>query len=226
MQRVCYACRPYRIRRRDRSKARHSIQSSSFASEKNFIWRWIDRFFSRVYAFYPFLDQVDFEELVVVIIGPRDKENSRTVSLKITKKMYIVTFSILLLVFWLLYLSVFTNDAAYNYAICKGLDQTQEGKERSFFAQNPIHIDFIISLNNISITLDTFGSATSRFYSFLFIQLYQCYAPENSQVYDITVKGHTSMLINMAMSLGLHREASDEVIASRHPKINHLNRKI
>lgn len=196
--------------------------------KRNIVWLLIDRFFSRVYPYYPFLDQVDFEQLVADILGSQSRDHVKIDSLNITKKLDIVTCGILLLVLRLSYLSIFTNDMAFNEAIYKGSDLSPEGQARTFLVHDPIHIDAIDIAQQC---LQYFGYL--RYCNLpilqlsIFIQLYQCYAPENGEGYeDITVKGHTSMLINMAMSLGLHRDPDKFSLAPRSPKLNNLGRKI
>lgn len=192
------------------------------------IWRLIDRFFSRIYPFYPLLDQFDFEEQVAEILGSRNDDHVEVELLNIAKKMDIVTCGLLLLVLRLSYLSVISNDAASNEAVFKGTDPSEEGQERTFLMHNPIHIDVIDIAQQC---LHYFGYL--RYCNLpilqlsIFTQVYQCYAPENGEGYeDITVKGHTSMLVNMAMSLGLHREPSNFSLSIRDPKLNNLCRKI
>lgn len=192
------------------------------------IWLLIDRFFSRIYPFYPLLDQFDFEEQVAQILGSRNKEHIEVELLNIAKKMDIVTCGLLLLVLRLSYLSVITNDSAYNETVFKGNDPSEEGQVRSFLMHNPIHIDVIDIAQQC---LHYFGYL--RYCNLpilqlsIFTQVYQCYAPENGEGYeDITVKGHTAMLLNMAMSLGLHREPANFSLPIRDPKLNNLCRKI
>lgn len=196
--------------------------------KRNVIWLLIDRFFSRVYPYYPFLDQVDFEQQVQDILGSRSKDHIKVDSLNIKKKLDIVTCGILLLVLRLSYISVFTNDMATNEAYYKGSDPSPEGQERTFLVHDPIHIDAIEIAQQC---LQYFGYLRYCNLPILqlsvFIQLYQCYAPENGEGYeDITVKGHTSMLINMAMSLGLHRDPDTFPLAPRPAKMNNLGRKL
>lgn len=192
------------------------------------IWLLLDRFFARVYPFYPFLDQIDFEQQVQEILGSRNKDHVPVKSLNISKKMDVITCGLLLLVLRLSYLSVFSNDLNENEALFKGLKKSEDSEECTFIMENPIHIDVIDIAQQC---LHYFGYL--RYCNLpilqlsIFIQLYQCYAPENGEGYeDITVKGHTAMLMNMAMSLGLHREPDNFALSSRDPKINHLCRKI
>lgn len=192
------------------------------------IWLLIDRFFSRIYPFYPLLDQFDFEDQVTQILGSRNDDHVEVELLNITKKMDIVTCGLLLLVLRLSYLSVISNDPVYNENVFKGVDPSEEGQERTFLMHNPIHIDVIDIAQQC---LHYFGYL--RYCNLpilqlsIFTQVYQCYAPENGEGYeDITVKGHTAMLLNMAMSLGLHREPENFSLAARDPKLNNLCRKI
>lgn len=192
------------------------------------VWLLIDLFFERLYPYYPLLDQFDFEEQVIALLGFRDEDDAEVTQLDITTKMDVITCGILLLVLRLAYLSVITNNTAVNEAIFKGTDESEEGRKRTFLIHNPIHIDVIDIAQQC---LHCFGYLRYCNIQILqlsvFIQVYQCYAPENGEGYDdITVKGHTAMLINMAMSLGLHREPNNFSIGMRDLRMKNLSRKI
>lgn len=200
----------------------------SLLPSRKVIWSLIDRFFILIYPFYPLLDQFDFEEQVSEILGSRNRDHVQVTTLNIKKKMDVITCGLLLLVLRLAYLSIITNDVAYNETIFKGSDNSEDGQERTFLMHNPIHIDVIDVAQQC---LHYFGylrfSNLSILQLSIFIQVYQCYAPENGEGYeDVTVKGHTSMLIHMAMSLGLHREPVNELLTAHNLRSNNLCRKI
>ncbi|KAM9924433.1 hypothetical protein OXX59_004530 [Metschnikowia pulcherrima] len=192
------------------------------------IWSLIDRFFERVYPFFPFLDQDEFELNVARLLESKSRACEPVKHLQIMKKSQIVHVGILLLVLRLSYLTLFTNDDTENEANLYTQDPSPKAQQRRFLMDNPIDVD-------------VFGVAQECLFQFgymrftsipllqlcLFLKVYNSFAPENGEGADDShSQGFCSRIIDMAMSLGLHREPENFRTKVRDDKTNNLCRKI
>lgn len=192
------------------------------------IWLLIDRFFERVYPFFPFLDQMDFESIVTKILGSSSREDVEVKFLHIDKKIEVVYLGMILLVLRFAYLTLFTNKDSVNEANLYSNDPSPEAQELRYLLDNPIDID-VFGLAQRCAT--HFGY--QRYLNIpilqlsLFLRLYNTYAPENGEGADDTnTHGYTAKIVDMAINLGLHREPDNFRSKIRSEKMNHLCRKI
>lgn len=192
------------------------------------VWMLIDRFFARVYVFFPFLDQADFEEHISRILGSDSRADEPITTLNIRRKLDYVHLGLLVVVLRFGYLSLFTNSDAVNLHRLNAAPESREATDLKYLLNNPIHVD-VIDLSNESLALCGFlrYNNVSMLQLCLYLKLYYMFAPENCDSPDDTnAKGNTALVINTAISLGLHREVSQFALAVRDAKTAHLCRKI
>lgn len=192
------------------------------------IWMLIDRFFTRVYPYFPFIDQFDFEEKTIRILGTKSHAHEKVAKLHVSKRLDLMHLALLLMVLRFGYLTLFTNSDAVNEANLTTTDPSQRAQEIKFLMLNPIDIDFV---DVAQLCLLQFGyvrvSSIPLLQLSLFIRLYHSFAPENSDSLDETnSQSYTAMLINMAMGLGMHREPDKIKMKMRDDRTNNLCRKI
>lgn len=192
------------------------------------IWLLIDRFFDRVVLFFPFVDEFDFLDHMERILGPRSYEHERIEKLNVDKKTDFPQLGMLLIFLRFAYLTLFSNIQAENDAKFSSLDPSQEIQTEKFLMHNPIDIDILevaeACLNQFSFlrycTLPIMQLA-------LYIKLYYMFSPENGEVpEDSHSQSFTALLINMAISLGMHRDPDNLDQPVRDDRTNNLCRKI
>lgn len=192
------------------------------------VWMLIDRFFARVYPFFPFIDQFDFEENIIRIFGTKSRAHEKIFKLNVEKKMDVVHLAMLLMVLRFGYLTLFSNSDATNEANLRTNDPSQRAQEIKFLMHNPIDIDFV---DVAQLCLLQFGylrvSNLPLLQLFLYMKLYYSFAPENGDSpEDTNSQAYTAMLVNMAIALGMHREPDNFKLSIRDEKLNNLCRKI
>lgn len=195
---------------------------------RNVMWLLIERFFKRVYVFFPFLDELDFKEKISRIVGPPSTLHEKVAKLNVDKKIDLVYLGTLLLVLRFAYLTLFTNSETINESNLRTSDPSPRAQEIKYLLSNPIDIDFLevaeLCFHQFSFlrmcNLPLLQLA-------LYIKLYYLFAPENGEVPEEShSQSYTAMLINMAISLGLHREPDNYKDTLRSEKTNNLCRKI
>lgn len=192
------------------------------------VWMLVDRFFARVYPFFPFIDQFDFEHHLERIFGSNSRAHEKIKKLHVQGRMDLAFLALLLMVLRFGYLTLITNSDAMNEANLHSTDPSQRAQEIKFLMMNPIHMDFV---DVAQVCLLQFGylrvSNLSLLQLSLYIKLYFSFAPENGDSpEDTNSQSYTSMLINMAMSLGLHREPDNFKGKIRDDRTSNLCRKI
>lgn len=195
---------------------------------KKVIWLLIDRFFQRVYPFYPFLDQNDFENQVKHILGSSDTDHEKVTELCVKKKLNLVNLGILLLVLRFAHLTLFQNDLSINEAIFNSSDPSLEIQEHKFLMNHPIDIDVVQVAQQCLNHLGYLRYANLSILQLsMYLKLYNAYAPENGEgADDANTRGYTSQVIDFARNLGLHREPDNFRVKIREKNINNLCRKI
>lgn len=184
------------------SEAHTVDQIRKILPTKRVLWILIDRFFSHVYPFMPYVDQLPFITECERLIGPRSYENVVVKNLTIEKRLDFAHMCLLLLV------------ARFG---CLSLEKDAEeclklGIEAVTVAQ--------LCLNQFRLlrkcTLVIFQCA-------LYMRLYHKHAPEDgdggdggdSQIF-------TGMLIQMATSIGLNRDPAHFAVFFQDSKVPHL----
>lgn len=199
-----------------------------FIPSRKVLWMLIDRFFARVYVYFPFLDQTDFELQIARLLGSDSREHEKITKIYTTQKMDTIYMGLLIIVLRFGYLSLFKNSEALNEARLYPQESTKEAEEVLFLMSNPIPMD---SVDLAQMSLHQFGflrySNLRILQLCLYLKLYYIYAPENCDSADDTnAKANTAMLVNTALSLGLHREPDRYGQRARDEKTDHLCRKI
>lgn len=192
------------------------------------IWMLIERFFKRVYPFFPFLDQFDFEENIIRILGSESRAHTKVEKLHIDKKLDLVYLALLLMVLRFGYLTLFTNSDAINEANLRTNDPSQRAQEIKFLMHNPIDIDFVDVAHLCLLLFGYVRTGNLRLLQLaLFMKLYYSFAPENGDTpEDTNAQAYTALLLNMAIGLGMHREPDNFENKVRDEKTNNLCRKI
>lgn len=161
------------------------------------------------------------------LIGYEDYTETR-VDVKVEKKLDFAYLGILLIILRLSYISLFSYDLAVNEVNFETEDPSPRAQETKYLLNNVINIDVI---NVAQECLDQFNLMRNCNLTLmqlaLLTRLYHQFAPEDgdgidggdSQIFN-------GMLVQMAYSLGLHREPDLYPEAFKDEKINNLCRKI
>ncbi|KAI5949317.1 hypothetical protein KGF54_005552 [Candida jiufengensis] len=189
------------------------------------IWMLFKRFFSHLYVAMPIIDEMVLKEDLQHLIGLEDYQDIDVV-VKIEKKLDFATLGVLLIILRFSYISLFSQDSTINEINFQTNDPTKQ--QIKFLLNNPINLDVI---DVAKLCLDQFniyrGCNLTLLQLALLTRLYNYYAPEagdgidggDAQVFNAT-------LVQMAMSIGLHREPNKFKDAHNDDKLNNLGRKI
>ena len=196
--------------------------------KKRVIWKLLDRYFTWLYPFMPFLDHECFMLNIHEIMGPKSYEDVSIGPIRIEKRLDLGYVGILLVVLRLAYLSLFSNKLSVNPEKMFTDNSSIKAEDMKYLYSNPINIDVV---EVAQLCLDQFQIFRSTSLTILqlaiFLRIYHTFAPEDGDGADggdSQVFG--AMLIQMAYSLGLHREPDNFPDVCNNPKINHLGRKI
>lgn len=196
---------------------------------KKVIWLLLDRFFDRVVVYFPFVDEMDFLDHMERILGPRTYEEVKIDKLNVEKKTDFPQLGMLVLFLRFAYLTLFSNKQAENEAKLNSIDPSPEAQIERYLMENPIDMD-ILGIAEGCLQQFSFLRYCSLpiIQLALYIKLYYMYSPENGEVpEDSHSQSYTALLVNMAISLGLHRDPDNfEAHPLRNDRINNLCRKI
>lgn len=191
------------------------------------IWKLIDRFFSWLYPFMPFLDEIYFREQLSKIIGHVKYNDEKLHNITVEKRLDLASLGILLIILRLTYFTLFCNKNSVNENNLKTTDTSLKAQEMKYLLSNPININVIDVAQSC---LDQFQlwrrTSLTVLQCAMYLKLYHIYAPESGDGADggDSQISHV-MLIQMAYSLGLNREPGNfHLLGDR--KFNHLGRKI
>lgn len=195
---------------------------------KKVIWKLIERYFTWLYPFIPYLDEQTLIDDVSKIIGPKSYEDVKIQQINIERRLDLAHIGILLVVLRLSYLSLFCNKTSVNEERLNTNDPNPELQDMKFLLSNPININII---DIAQLCLDQFQLLRKSSFPVLqlgiYLRVYHMYAPEDG---DGTDGGDAqvlnAILIQMAYSLGLNREPDNFPDVCNDPKMNHLGRKI
>lgn len=183
------------------------------------MWKYIEIFFTRTYAFLPLLDQEVFEGNVRRLVK-FSKSNSNP-QLQVEKQMDLVHLAHLLLVLRFGYLELFPS-------ILESSSITPKDEDREFLLDNPVAIE---APDVAELCLHLFNYIRTCnlpvLQLLLFLKVYHLYGPENGNTpEDTNSQALPSFLLKMGMSLGLHREPENLKTANKDKRSNNLRRKI
>ncbi|KAG7664111.1 MRR1 [[Candida] subhashii] len=192
------------------------------------IWKLIDRFFTWVYPFMPFVDEEDFRESISKIIGPEGYEDAKISEIKVEKRLDLAVIGTLLVMLRLSYLSLFSNKTSVNEERLNSADPCEHSQCVKYLLQNPISINTVdvsqCCLYQFQILRKTSLPVLQLAF---YLRLYHTYAPEDGDGADGgDSQTLNAVLIQMAYSLGLNREPDNFPDVLNNKKQNHLCRKI
>lgn len=191
------------------------------------IWKLIDRFFSWLYPFMPFLDEIYFRDQVSKIIGPKEYNDEKIHTIRVERRLDLASIGILLIILRLTYFTLFCNKNSVNEYNLKTSNTSVKAQEMKYLLSNPININVIDLAQSC---LDQFQlwrrTSLTILQCAMYLKLYHIYAPESGDGADggDCQVSHV-MLIQMAYSLGLNRDPGDFELEGE-LKFNHLGRKI
>ncbi|KAK6453712.1 uncharacterized protein RJT20DRAFT_131092 [Scheffersomyces xylosifermentans] len=191
------------------------------------IWLLYKRFFNYLYPAIPLLDEVVFKEQIQKLIG-LEVYKDEDVVVHVEKRMDFALLGLLLIVLRLSYLTLFTNVAAINEENFVTDDPSPRAQESKYLLNNPINIDVIDVAQTCLNQFNLMRSVNMTIMQLaVFTRLYHMYAPEDGDGTDGgDAQVFNAMLIQMAYSLGLHREPDNFPNECNDEKINNLGRKI
>lgn len=195
--------------------------------KKKVIWLLVRRYFTTIYPYLPYVDEVYFKTAISIIIGEFSLEDERVANLRIEKRLDLAHVGILLIMLRLSYLSLFSNKNSINERNLKSEAPCVDA-EIQYLLCNPINFE---AIDVAQLCLDQFQllrrANITVFQLAMFMRIYHMYAPEDGDGADGgDSQVMTSMLIQMGYSLGFHREPTKFKDACNDRKINHLARKI
>lgn len=196
--------------------------------KRKVVWKLIDRFFYFMYPFFPFIDEESFRHSTTTMIGECQYVDEDIKELKIEKKLDLCYLGILLIMLRLGYLSLFCNRNDINEFRMLNNHPSPEAQTYRYLYANPITINFVSLAEKCLNQFNMFRQPSLPILQLAFyIMLYHKYAPEDGDGADggdsVTL---LSMLIQMAVSLGLHREPENFPELAGDLKTNHVGRKI
>lgn len=196
--------------------------------KRKVIWKLLDRFFAFLYPFFPCVDEECFLECITPIIGERSYTDTTPPTITVGKRLDLAYLGILLVIMRLSYLLYITNKILVNKEKLYSKDPCPQVIELKYFLANKIPAHAVVVAQ---LCLDQFlifrVASLAVLQLGLFLRFCHTYAPEDgdgadggdSQVFN-------GMLLQMAYSLGLHREPDHFPDVCNNARINHLGRKI
>lgn len=195
--------------------------------KRQIIWKLVERFFTYLYPFFPFLDEKTFYAEISRIVGPISMKYEDVPYMKAEKRIDLAYLGILLLILRLSYLSLFFNRSKVNEANLYSTDPSPEAQDRKLLLNNPINIDAANVAESCLFQFPFLKKAHLTVLQLaLYYRIYKTYAPEEGDGIDGDSQVLNSLLVNMAYSIGLNRDPDNFSDALNDPKQNHLCRKI
>lgn len=195
--------------------------------KQNVLWKLYKRFFTHLYVAMPLIDEAATKEQLQRLIGPEDYQDVK-VTVKVEKKLDFAYLGLLLILIRFSYISLFSHDSTINEINFQTNNPEPKAQLIKFLLNNPIDIDVI---DVAHLCLDQFNMMRCTNMAImqlaLMTRLYHLYAPELGDGID----GGDGLIFNatlvqMARSLGLHREPELFPDAFTDPRQNNLTRKI
>lgn len=193
---------------------------------KRATWMLINIFFSYLYPYFPYIDEVDFKTAVINIIGSEDNISEPKINLNVEKKHDLATIGIILIVLRLSFLALFSNLQSFEsnkHGSYLSLDEA----DIRYLSSHPIESDSIILSQ---MCLDQFQFLRNKnFFIFqlaFLLQVYHIVSPEGDGVDGNEQQVSNGILVQMAYALGLNREPEKFAHVCNDKKVNNLGRKM
>lgn len=199
-------------------------QIKQIMPKKKVLWTLVDRFFTNLYPFNPFLDEAEFRKDLSSILGPISYADEPLDQVNIERKLDLAYIAICFFMLRLTYVSMFSNRDCINAHILESRELTEE----KYLLTHPINlamVDVARACVECFQILRKFNLII--FQAVLFMRLYSSQAPEDGDGID---GGDSQVamgtLVQMAYSLGLHREPDNFLENQTDEKTKHIGRKI
>ncbi|CAK9442379.1 uncharacterized protein LODBEIA_P61220 [Lodderomyces beijingensis] len=171
------------------------------------LWKLFKRFFAQLYVAMPFLDEMDLQDQIQKLIGAEDYQAVK-VTVNVEKKLDFAYLGILLILLRFSYISLFSHDSSVNEINFQTDDPCPQAQSVKFLLNHPINIDVI---DVAQLCLDQFNIARSASITLLqlalMMRIYHSLAPEDGDGIDGgDARVANAVLIQMAISIGLHRD--------------------
>lgn len=189
-------------------------------------WMLIRRFFTHLYVYFPFVDEIRFIDQCETLIGTEDYLEQPLPFVKAEKKLDFAFLGLLLVVLRLAYLSLFTSVSQLRES--DSPENAVKAETVRYLIVHPIDIDVIdVSQSCLDQFNLTRGINMAIMQLAMFLRIYRVVAPEDGEGAD----GGDSMVMNamliqMARSLGLHREPDLFPDHCNDEKTNNIGRKM
>lgn len=170
------------------------------------IWTLLDLFFGRVYAYFPYVDEILFKSKICSIIGPAAFVDE-TPKIKIEKRVDLAYIGTLFCILRLTYLYVVPYDDQRAQKILESVSNDDVNK---YVLENPIPITLIdVTAACIEHFIFVRKLCLPVFQCCWYYRLYQIHAPEDGENCDpATAQLAHSILVSTAYAIGLNREPS------------------
>lgn len=190
--------------------------------QKKVIWKYIDIFFSKIYPFFPLVDELDYRKHLEGIIGKRDQSDENLMGVKIRNTIDLAIIGLLLIFLRLVYLGLTSR-----FGHPANLDGSADSEKECLVSN-------VVGINAFKVAQRCFNQFN---YSqcnniqvlqlALYIRVYHTYAPEEGDGLDNRLsRTLNSVIIQMAYSLGLNRDPSLLFYKFNNGRLNNLSRKI
>lgn len=180
----------------------------NFLPARKVIWKLVDQFFTKLYASIPVIDEMDFRHNVRRLIGEDDLDE-KCQDLKIVNKLDFAHLGILLLICRIAYLSVLPKTTGdINTTKIEDILALTDNEEHKLIIKHPINLDAVSLSQNCINLFNLFGPINMTIFQLVLVnRIYVSLAPESGDGPDHgEAQLFTSILFQLAYSLGIHRE--------------------
>ncbi|EGV63385.1 hypothetical protein CANTEDRAFT_135205 [Yamadazyma tenuis ATCC 10573] len=196
--------------------------------KKKVVWMLLDRFFSNLVPFFGIVDEFECISNFERIIGPRSLKDEPIHTLNMQQKLDFAYVGMLLVFLRLTYLSLFSNIRAVNEQNIYSASTSQAAQDLKYLMTNPVNWE----VSNVAqMCLNLFNLVNSSNLVVLqlatLIRYYQIYGPEyGDEPNSSEPQVFSALLMQMAYSLGLHREPDKFPDGNKNERMNHVGRKL
>ncbi|CAH6719160.1 multidrug resistance regulator 1 [[Candida] jaroonii] len=195
---------------------------------KKVIWTLINRFFTTIYPFMPFFDEISFKLEVTRILGPEDLDDTKIARLNVEKRLDFAYIGIMLLMLRFSYLALFSNKREVNEFNLKNPSADVKATQLRYLLSNPISIQVVEAAQICLNQFDLFRKTAFPVLQLMFtLRLYHIFGPEEGESTDgISHQINNGIIVQTAINMAINREP--DLIDREHTneKFNNMNRKL